>query len=481
MTSLRNRSISGIIWTFSQQIGGQLVNFFISIILARILLPEEFGLIGMITVFIAVGTTLMSAGMPQSLIRTTNANDDDYSTVFFINLIVSLLIYFLIYWSAPYIADFYKENVLTEILRVISLVIVIGAFSAVQRTKLTKEMNFKVQFVIQLPSLILSGILGIVLAYKNFGVWSLVFMQLTKSILSTIQFWIYSKWRPKMRFNLIKLKYHFNFGYKLTISGLINTLYENMYHVIIGKYFSSADLGFYTRANSTKQLPVSNISAAINKVTYPMFAEIKNDNKRLKNAFSLVMQQVLFWVVPILIGAAVIAEPLFRLVFTEKWLPAVPMFQLLCVVGIMFPINSYNLSILNVKGRSDLFLRLEVIKKSYTVIGVLLMVPFGIYALLYFQIFASFIGFIINSYYSGRFIDFTVFEQIKKVTPIFILGVLMGAACFALDTIWVKLGLHDWLRVSITSILGLFVYLSLSRIFKLAPLQEFLSMIKKNK
>lgn len=444
-------------------------------------MPEEFGLIGMIAIVIAVGTSLMDAGMSQSLIRTKNANDEDYSTVFFINLGVSIFIYFLIFLSAPLISDFYNESVLTNILRVLGLSIIIGAFSSVQQTKLTKEMNFKVQFAIQLPSLILSGTLGVILAYQDFGVWSLVYMQLTKNLISSIQFWLYSNWMPKAKFSLNKLKYHFNFGYKLTISGLINTLYGNMYHVIIGKYFSTADLGFFTRANSTKQLPVSNISAAIDKVTYPMFAEIKDDNKRLKNAFSLVMQQVLFWVVPILIGAAVIAEPLFRLVFTEKWLPAVPMFQLLCVVGIMFPVNSYNLSILNVKGRSDLFLRLEIIKKSYTVIGVLLLVPFGIYALLYFQIAASVIGFFINSYYSGRFIGFPLGEQIKKIAPIFGLGILMGIVCFVFDAYLVKFEFSDWMRVFLTSTLGVIVYLSLSQILKLAALREFLSMIKKNK
>lgn len=481
MTSLRKRSLSGVVWTFAQQFGGQLINFFISIILARILMPEEFGLIGMITVVIAVGTSLMDAGMGQSLIRTTNPDDEDYSTVFYVNLFVSLFIYFVVYLSAPLIAAFYDESILNNLLRVLGLSIIVGAFSSVQRTKLTKEMNFKAQFTIQIPSFIISGIIGVVLAYQGYGVWSLVFMQLARNGIASIQFWIYSKWTPKFTFNIQRLKYHFNFGYKLTLSGLLNTLYENLYYIIIGKYFSTADLGFYTRAKSTKQLPVSNISAAINKVTYPMFAEIKDDDNRLKNAYTLVMQQVLFWVVPILVGAAVIAEPLFRLVFTEKWLPAAPMFQLLCVVGIMYPINAYNLSILKVKGRSDLFLKLEIIKKSYTVIGILLVIPFGIFALLYFQIATSIIGFFINSYYSGRFIDFPVLEQIKKIVPIFIITSIMGAACFLLNQIILTSTWHDGYRVVFTSILGLIVYLGISKMANLAPLNEFLSMIKKPK
>ncbi|MAC94173.1 MAG: flippase [Flavobacteriales bacterium] len=481
MTSLRKRSLSGVVWTFAQQFGGQLINFFISIVLARILMPEEFGLIGMIAIVIAVGTSLMEAGMTQSLIRTPNPDNADYSTVFYVNLFVSLFVYLIIYLFAPLIASFYDESILTELLRFLGLSIIIGAFSSVQRTKLTKEMNFKVQFAIQLPSLIISGIIGVTMAYLGYGVWSLVYMQLARSFISSLQFWIYSSWSPKLIFNTQRLKYHFNFGYKLTISGLINTLYGNMYHVIIGKYFSTADLGFYTRADSTKQLPVSNISTAINKVTYPMFAEIKDNNERLKNAYTLVMQQVLFWVSPILIGAAVIAEPLFRLVFTEKWLPAVPMFQILCVVGILYPINAYNLSVLNVKGRSDLFLKLEIIKKSYTIIGVLLVIPFGIYALLYFQIATSIIGFFINSFYSGKFIDFPITDQLKKISPIFIVTLIMGGCCYLLDKFMLVSELHDSYRLVFVSTLGGFVYFSISKMANLAPLNEFLSMIKKSK
>lgn len=481
MLSLRNRAIGGVGWTFTQQFSGQLVSFVISIILARILLPSEFGLIGMIAVVIAIGHSLRDAGMSQSLIRSNKPTDVDYSTVFYINLAVSLFIYALIFFTAPFIAEFYGEKILTSIIRVLSIIIIIEAFSSIQQTKLTKEMNFKTQFIVDLPSIIIGGVVGVLMALADYGVWSIVGMQLTKNFLASLQLWIYSKWVPKRVFSWKRLKWHFNFGYKLTLSGLLDTVYNNMYNIIIGKYFSTAALGFYTRADATKQLPVQNISAALNKVTYPMFAEIKGDNKRLKNAYKLVMQQVLFWVAPLLIGGAVLGEPLFRFVFTEKWLPAVPMFQILCVVGIMYPLNAYNLSILKVKGRSDLFLKLEVIKKSITVVGLLLTIQYGIYALLYFQLLVSIFSYLINSFYSGILIDYSLKDQLQHIFPILAVGVLMGMVCYGFDWYLQILEAQDLLRILAGLILGGITYLGLSKVLNLAPYSEFIRIIKRAK
>lgn len=444
-------------------------------------MPEEFGLIGMIAIVLAIGTELMKGGMGLSLIRTSKPNNNDYSTVFWINLLTSVVIYLLIYFLAPLVADFYNTPILTKLIRILSIRILLGALTIVQRTKLIKEMNFKSQFKIQLPSLLISGATGIYFALNGYGVWSLVLLQLIRDGLIMIQYWLYASWWPLFSVNIPKLKYHFNFGYKHVISGLIHTAYENLYLVLIGKYFPVEQLGFYTRANSTKQLPISNITSAINSVTYPMFAEINKDNERLKHVYTLVMQQVLFWIAPLLFIAIVIAEPLFIFVFTEKWLPAVPYFQLLCIVGILQPLSAYNLDILNIKGRSDLFLKLEIIKKSYVIVGLFIALPYGIMALIYLQIIASIIGYFINSYYSGKFINFSVFEQIRKISPILLLSMIMGFICFGIHRMLFIKEFSDFSRVILVFVCGMSFYLVSAFLLKMSPYIEFVKILKRKK
>lgn len=479
MTQLRKKSLQGMVWTFAQQFSVQLLSFLVSIVLARLLMPNEFGLVGMIAVVISIGVALKDAGMSHSLIRTQKPDELDYATVFYLNLFVSFIVYALIFISSPWIGDFYNKPVLIQMIRLLALGIIIDAFSTIQRTKLTKEMNFKTQFLVDLPSLIVSGIVGVVMAYCNYGVWSIVAMQLVKNSLASIQLWIHSKWIPKFIFSVKRLKVHLNFGYKLTLSGLLDVLYNNIYNVLIGKFFSAADLGYYTRSSGTTNLVVQNVSGAINKVTYPLFSEIQDNDIRLKNVYVLIMQQVLFWVAPILIGAAVLAEPLFRFVYTEKWLPAVPMFQILCVVGIMYPIHVYNLSILNVKGRSDLFLKLELVKKIIAITCIFIVLPYGIYALLYFQVIFSIFALVINTYYSGELINYKIFEQIKDIAPILFVAAIMGGICFLLDQLLLSKNCNDLSRIIVGAFVGFLSYLAIAKLIQSAPLNEFIKIIRK--
>ena len=335
-------------WTFAQQFGTQSLSFIISVILASILLPAEFGLIGMISIFVAVGTSLMNSGLTQSLIRTVNPDQEDYSTVFYFNLVGSIIIYWIIFLIAPLVASFFSQPVLINVIRVYCLTFIISAFSEVQLTRLTKEMNFKLQMTIAIPSLVASGILGVLLAFKGFGVWSLVWMGVFQSFLNSLQLWVRTGWWPSRAFSKKKFKKHFRFGYKLTLSGLLDTTFNNIYQIVIGRYFNPSQVGFYTRADSLKQLPVSNLSVALNKISYPLFSSIQNDNIRLRRGYKEIMQMIIYLISPLLTIMAVLAEPLFRLLFTEKWLPAVPYFQILCLTGILYPLHSYNLNILNV-------------------------------------------------------------------------------------------------------------------------------------
>jgi O-antigen/teichoic acid export membrane protein len=444
-------------------------------------MPAEFGLIGMITIFMGLGRTLIDGGLTSSLIRTDNPDQRDYSTVFFINLLGSIVIYIIIFISSPYIARFYDNLILESIVKVYSLTFIINAFANVQQTKLTKKMDFKLLLTIQVPSIICGGILGIVLAYKGFGVWSLVYMNLFQSLLSTLQLWFRSCWRPSLVFDRQKFHYHFNFGYKLTISGILDTTYNNAYNIIIGKFFSAAHLGFYTRSQSLMQLPVQNISTALNKVTYPIFSSIQNDNLKLKGAYKRLMQQVVFWLAPAMIYLGLIAEPLFNLLLGEKWMPAVPYFKILCAVGIMYPLNAYNLNILNVKGRSDLFLKLEVIKKIIITIGIACAVPFGIYGLLYFQLLFSVIAYLINTWYSGNMINYRVSEQLKDIVPEILLAATIGLITWALDYYLLKFKLiNDLVRIITLGIFYLTLYLSISSISKMAAIEDFKKLVLKN-
>ncbi|WP_026934158.1 lipopolysaccharide biosynthesis protein [Christiangramia echinicola] len=475
--SLRKQATSGFVWTFAQQFGNQIIGFIISVILARLLLPAEFGLIGMIAIFVSVGKVLIASGLTQSLIRSENPDQEDYSTVFYFNLLASILIYLIIYLSAPWIAAFYNQDILTGIIRLFCVTFIIDAFASVQTTRLTKLMNFKTQAIIAIPATIFGGIVGVALAYSGFGVWSLVWSNISSSVVLSVQLWIYSKWAPSLVFNIEKFKQHFNFGYKITLSSLLNKLFSNIYLILIGRYFSASQVGFYTRAETMKQLPVTNISNALNKITYPLFASIQNDNIRLKRVYKQLMQMVVYIVAPTLVFLAVLAEPFFRLLFTEKWLPAVPYFQILCITGILYPIHAYNLNVLKVKGRSDLYLKLAIIKKSLMVIAVLVGLQFGIYGLLYTQVILSFSAFVINAYYTDRFINYSAFQQFKDIFPIIIVSCLAGMSIFLLDNF-----LHNFLdifRIIFGGILGVSIYLILSSILKLSSLYEIKKIIFK--
>lgn len=478
--SLRKKTISGLLWTFSQQFSVQLINFVISIILARILTPAEFGLIAMLSIFMALGNSLMDSGLTSSLIRTPNADQKDYSTVFFFNLIGSILFYIILFFLAPGISRFYNQEVLTNIIRVYSLSFILSAFVGVQSARLTKKMDFKTQMTIQIPSVVAGGILGVVMANLGYGVWSLVWMNLFQSFLFSVQHWIYSGWRPDFIFDKERFKQHFNFGYKMTLSGLLNTIYQNLYSLVIGKFYSATQLGYYSRALSVRQLPVGNISTALNKVTYPMFSSISHDNEKLKIAYKKLMQQIIFWISPTLVFLAVIAEPLFRFLLTEKWLAAVPYFQILCMAGILYPLQSYNLNILKVKGRSDLHFKLEVIKKIIGVIGILCALPFGIYGLLYLEVIASFIGYYINSFYSGRLINYPIKEQIADISPTITLAVFIGVLCGFLDA-FLDRSLHmaDLGRLLINGLFYFLAYLSCSNIIRLPAINDFKQLILK--
>lgn len=475
--SLRKQATSGMIWTFAQQFGQQIISFVVSIVLARLLLPKEFGLIGMISVFVGIGNALLDAGLTNSLIRSKELDEEDYSTVFFFNLIASVLIYFVIFFSAPFIAKFYNQPILIGIIRLYCLSFIIAAFMAVQKARMTKNLDFKTQTIISLPSIIIGGIVGISMAYLGYGVWSLVWNQLVSQSVRSVQFWIYSGWQPIRVFNIEKFKEHFNFGYKITISNLIGKISDNSYVIIIGRFFPASQVGFYTRAQTMKDLPLRNISLALNRVTYPLFATIQEDEFRLKSVYQRLMKMVVYVVAPIMVFSAILAKPIFRFLLTEKWLSAVPYFQILCAAGILYPVHMYNLNVLTVKGRSDILLKLTIVKNILLALAIVVGIQFGIIGLVYAQAILSLISFFINAFYTNKFINYSVFEQSKDLMPMVLLSLLSGIGIYMVDY-WLRENL-DIVRIILGGLTGLFLYILISYLLKFKSFYELKSMIVK--
>jgi O-antigen/teichoic acid export membrane protein len=332
---------------------------------------------------------------------------------------------------------------------------------------------------VSIPSLIIGSVVGISLALNNYGVWSLVYSAIIQSLAGTIQIWYWTKWKPKLVFNWGKFNYHFHYGVKLMFSSILDSIFKNAYSIVIGKFFAPAQVGFFSRADSLKMLPAGTISSIITKVSFPLFASIQNDDERLKSIFKRMMQMVIFLVAPTLVLMGVLAEPLFRLLFTEKWLPAVPYFRILCINGVLYPIHGYNLQILNVKGRSDLFLKLEIYKKILVAIVMVISFPFGIYGLLYGSVTASLFGFFINAYYSGKFLNYTAWQQTKDLLPIILLSLLIGIFIYYFDGLLLSLLANDFIRLLAGSLLGMILFTIVAFLSKMESLFELITIIKR--
>jgi len=475
--SIRISGRSGMLWSFLIQGGTQAINFIVTVLLARLLMPEEFGLIGMIAIFLAISRALLDGGFVSSLIRTKDADNVDYSTVFFVNLISSVILYGILYFTAPFIAGFYGEDILINLIRVLGLVLLINAFSLIQSTKLNKALQFKTQFKLQLPSLIISASISIWMAYNDYGVWSLVAKDITYSFLATIQLWWYSQWIPSFVFDKVKFKYHFNYGYKLSLTQIINTSFNNLYNVIIGKYFSAAQLGYFTRSRSLEQLPTGFFYNAFNRVFYPLLAKVNEDDQQLKKVYSQLMKVVVFIVTPILIYLGVVAEPLFRWLLTEKWLPAVPYFQLLLISGIFYPIHQYNLNICKIKGRSDMVLKLSMLQNSLLLIGAFSAIWFGIYGLLYSLILINILITITTAHYSGKLIEYNFKNQFSDIMPILILNMMVALILYFLQITWF-VNWSDLFNLTFSAVTFGILYLFAAFTIKMTVLKDLLSYIK---
>lgn len=469
MASLRDKTISSVFWSALQKIGSRGVSLIASILLARLLTPKDFGLIGMLTVFIAVSQTLVEGGFNKALIQKKEVTEEDFSSVFYINLVLSCFLYIVLFFTAPLIANFYEQPILVSMTRVLSLVFVINAFSYVQRAKLERNLRFKTLMFIHLPSTIISGVVAIIMALTGFGVWSIVGQQIVMRVAYTIQIWIYAKWKPLLLFNKDKAKELFKYGGNLMVVDLINTIYKNIYLIVIGRFYSAASLGFFQNAQSLIKMPTSTLSGILKSVTFPVFSSIQDDKVTLKKGYKKAMQQLVFWLAPIIFLAVALADPLFRFVLTDKWLPAVPYFRVLSVLAIFGPLNAYNQDIINVKGESRLFLKINIWKKIITTIGIIVTIPFGVFIMACFRSFTSLMNFFINTHYSGGFINYKVKEQLRDIMPTLLLSAGIAIGVYFFNRV---LEIPDILRLIIGFGIGIGLYWFITFYFKFSAYKD---------
>jgi O-antigen/teichoic acid export membrane protein len=472
--TLKDKTTAGLFWSFFQIIGQQAVRFIISIVLARLLLPREFGLMGMLTLFIALGEIFINSGFGRALIQKKDATQKDICTMFYFNIFVGFLCALLLFSAAPWIGKFYRTPVLVPLARVMSLGFIINSFGLIQSTLLTKRVEFKTQLKVNLSATLFFGGVGILMAWRGFGVWSLAVQSLGTDALIALLYWICRDWRPSAIFSWTSLKSMFGFGSKLLLSRIINTAFTNIYLVVIGRLFSASELAFYWRASQIQELPATNIGQASERVLFPVFSSLQGDPERLKRAFRKTLTGMAMVNFPIMVGLAVTAKSFVLAVLTEKWAPCIPLLRLLCVVGAFFPLQLINLSALTAFGRSDLFLRLEIIKNIVVVIAIAATFHFGVKAMIYGQIATSFICYYLNSYYSGRFFSYPLWQQVYDLLPYLGTALLMGVVVYFVQ--WLPLT-SQWSQLGIQVATGIFTYLAICRILRLNVFQEGMEVI----
>jgi len=414
------------------------ISFIVGIVLARLLTPHEFGLIGMITIFIAISTSFINSGFGNALIQKKNCTQKDYSTVFYFNLLMGVIFFLILFFSAPAISRFFNEPQLIHLIQVLGIVLIIDALTIIQRTILTKRIDFKLQTKVSIISSILSGILGLTMALKGFGVWSLVVKQISQQTVNSVLLWTWNRWRPLFVFNVDSFRQLFSFGYKLLISGLIDTLYRNIYYLIIGKYFSAQELGYFTRADQFQSLPSSNVQNVISRVSYPVLSSIQDDIPRLREAYKKLIRSTMLITFILMMGMAAVARPMILSLIGDKWESSIIYLQMLCFVGMFYPLHALNLNMLQVQGRSDLFLRLEIIKKLLAVPIILIGIIWGIKAMIFAMIVNTVISYYLNSYWSGKLIGYSFTQQIKDIFPSFFLALVVNALIFSLSFLEIK-------------------------------------------
>ena len=460
--SLKNKTIRGVGWSAADAFLGQGVSFIVGLVLARLLSPEEYGLIGISLVVTTVLNGIVDSGFSSAIIRKKDATNDDYNTMFITNMFMSIILYVFLYFLAPFISSFFNLEI-TTIVRVLGTVLIINGLSLTQNTILTKNLDFKTKTKASLISAIASGVIGIVLAVIGFGVWALVAQQLSRQILYTICLWIFNHWIPNFAFNLTSFRYMWGFGWKLLVSGLLDNIWKELYQIVVGKFYNPATLGQYTRGRSYAQLFSSNITVIVQRVTYPVLAEVQDDKECMVAAYRKVIKITMFVTCICMISLGAVAEPLIYCLIGEKWHQAATFLPLICISMSLYPLHAINLNMLQIQGRSDIFLYLEIIKKIIAIGPLCIGIFFDIYWMLATSIVTGVICFFLNSYYTGKHLGYSSWKQLKDVTPSYGVAFAIALAVYFLK----YLPLSHWIILPIQIVTGILVFFAICETTKL--------------
>lgn len=471
---LKQKTARGVGWSAIDSIAGQGVTFIVGLILARLLSPEEYGLIGIITIFISVFNTVVDSGFSNAIIRKQHATDDDYDTVFIFNLALSGILFALLFLLAPAIAHFFRNEQLVPLTQVMASIVIINSLAIVQRTKLIKSIDFKTQTKVSLASSVISGIVGITMAYCGMGVWSLVGQQISRQSINTLGLWHSGRWRPRFRFSLISFKELFSYGWKLLVSQLITTIWNEISHVVIGRCYSSADLGQYTRAHQFSSIFSTNLTAIVQRVSFPVLSSIQDDKERLKESYKKVITTTMFITGLCMFGLAAVSKSLILVLIGEKWMAAATYLPILCFNFVLYPLRAINTNMLQVSGRSDQLLILEIIKKMIAIGPLLLGVFISIYWMLWGNVLAGIIGYFLNSYFSGKYVDYTTWQQLKDITPSLLFAAIVSVCTYMV----VFLQQPALLTLVLQTIVFIFSLFVLARISKIPTFYELMSILK---
>ncbi len=466
--------LSNFFWRFFERCGAQGVTFIVSIVLARLLDPDVYGTVALVTVFTTIMQVFVDSGMGNALIQKKEADDLDFSSVFFFNMAVCSLLYLIMFIAAPFIAAFYKMPELTSVVRVLSLILIISGVKNVQQAYVSRNMQFKKFFFSTIGGTIGAAVVGIVMAYLGFGVWALVAQMLFNAAVDTIILWITVKWRPKMMFSFERLKALFSFGWKLLVSSLLDTVYNDLRQLIIGKLYSSNDLAFYNQGKKFPHLIVTNINTSIDSVLLPTMSKAQDDKNAVRSMTRRAIKTSTYIMMPVMIGLAVCAEPLVSLILTDKWLPCVLFLRVFCITYAFYPIHTANLNAIKAMGRSDLFLKLEILKKIIGLTAILITMWISVEAMAYSLLVTTLLNQIINSWPNKKLLGYSYLEQIKDMLPQIGLSLIMGAAIYLVQLA----GFSNIYTLCIQIPLGIIIYIALSKLLHIESFEYVISMIK---
>lgn len=471
---LKHKTVFGMIWSAIGKMGTLAVNFLSNLVLARLLMPADFDCIGMLAIFLAVSSIFIQGGLGTALIQKKNPKPIDYSTVFYWNLVFAVVFYLILFAIAPWVASFYDLPILKPMLRVQSVVLLIQSFAIVQVTQLMKQMNFKALAVRNMAAALAGTLVAIPMALRGFGAWSLVASAIIASIVNVLLLWKMSGWRPSLEFSFVSLKNLFSFGGLMLLSSLTETLYTNLQGLIIGKRFASGQLGYYMQAKKLEEVPVSGLSSIVNEVTFPAFSALQDDEDRLLEGVRKSVKSLTFINFPMMILLMIIAQPLIILLYGAKWNTSVPYFQILCISGLVYTMNTLNTNVIKSLGKGKIYFVVQILKRSIGIASIFVGMMYGIYGLLWAVAFVSYISFIINSLVNKKLINYGLIKQLRDTIGCFLLAAIVGAVTYGIGTL---LPGHPSLVMLIQILMYASLYLLIAKALKMEEFQTYYDIV----